>query len=712
MSSGAILRRLPLAALLLYIATLTLFPITNNDLWIHLKTGELVLSQGDVPDKDPYSFVAADRDYVAHEWLAAVLFHLVHSAAGTQGLILLKLLLVSGTCLALHGAARALGARTGSTLAAFLCVLYISSARFLVRPHLFSYLLTAIYLLLFLSYRRRGRGRAWLLAFPALQMLWANLHGGHLIGLALVSVFAVGETLSWCRERLGGGAGSAGPTGRQASTLWLLLLACVLASMATPYGYRLLLFPFQLTGMSLFMEGIYEWAPPYHASYNRSTMFGLYVAQLAWLCGALFLARPATPAAGRAGSRLRWLNTGMAGSAVALAALALLFLYVTPAVGPSMAEAEEIRTRNLLIGIVALVALHAAANLRTADFTGTGLILLLCLMSLRHNRAVTDAALGTLPFLAASTSLALHRLRRAREADAEGRTTRTRPALSVPALAGSLLLVSLSCWTLYSAYYYDFAGSGREKGLGVSRTMPVCATEFVERQGIGGNAFVSYSEAGLLIHRTFPAVKVGMDSRNDVYGEELYGEYREALRDPDRMSDYLARHHVDLFLLAYRSVEMPVIRSLLESGDWAPVHFDDRAFVLLRRGAGYDTIIRREEYQALRPGGIAEMTVTPANALRVLQEANRAVDACKASIVGRFWASKALQALGRLEEAVATNREILEIDPRHHRAMTEIGNIYAVLGRNEEAREMYREALEVEPGYWVARENLRRLSPQ
>ena len=54
--------------------------------------------------------------------------------------------------------------------------------------------------------------------------------------------------------------------------------------------------------------------------------------------------------------------------------------------------------------------------------------------------------------------------------------------------------------------------------------------------------------------------------------------------------------------------------------DWAPVHFDDRAFVLLRRNAGYDQIIRREEYQVLRPGGIAETTVTPANARRGLME--------------------------------------------------------------------------------------------
>ena len=71
-------------------AALSIAPVSANDVWIHLETGERVLAEGSVPDKDPYSFTASDRDYVAHEWLAGVLFQLVYRIGGTTALILFK----------------------------------------------------------------------------------------------------------------------------------------------------------------------------------------------------------------------------------------------------------------------------------------------------------------------------------------------------------------------------------------------------------------------------------------------------------------------------------------------------------------------------------------------------------------------------------------------------------------------------------------------
>src|SRR5262245_54599262 len=75
------------AGLAILIASLTVFKMSNNDIWIHLTTGRQILTTWHVPDKDPYSFTATDHDYVAHEWLSGVLFHLVYSVAGVNGLI-------------------------------------------------------------------------------------------------------------------------------------------------------------------------------------------------------------------------------------------------------------------------------------------------------------------------------------------------------------------------------------------------------------------------------------------------------------------------------------------------------------------------------------------------------------------------------------------------------------------------------------------------
>jgi len=88
------------------IAAMTVCKMSNNDIWIHLKTGEYVLAHW-VPHKDPYSFTAADHDYVAHEWLAAVFFHLVHAGFGVPGLIFAKALIVAATCALLAATAAA-----------------------------------------------------------------------------------------------------------------------------------------------------------------------------------------------------------------------------------------------------------------------------------------------------------------------------------------------------------------------------------------------------------------------------------------------------------------------------------------------------------------------------------------------------------------------------------------------------------------------------
>ena len=64
--------RLAAAALGILVVALTFTPITNNDLFLHLLTGRLVLETHEVPRVDDYSALARGRPYVAHEWLAAV----------------------------------------------------------------------------------------------------------------------------------------------------------------------------------------------------------------------------------------------------------------------------------------------------------------------------------------------------------------------------------------------------------------------------------------------------------------------------------------------------------------------------------------------------------------------------------------------------------------------------------------------------------------
>ncbi len=712
-----------LISLGLCIAAMTIFPMSNNDIWIHLQTGEYVLANGRVPEKDPYSFTAADRDYVAHEWLAGVIFHLVYAGGGVNGLILFKTLVIGAACFILCSAAKLLGSRLSVILPAFALVLYIASARFLVRPHVFSYLMGALYLWLFLRYRERGRRRAWLCLIPAAHILWTNLHGGYVQGLLMVATFALGESLIWMRaRRLRNGEGNALP-GRDVALLWSLPAVCLLASLVNPYGYRLLLFPFQLTGMQLFMQLIYEWTPPYHSSYNRSTMQLFYLILIAWLGVTFFLANRDRSRSRRGAERLIAPNAALV-AAIGLTILAILFfLYLLPPETEIEQRAEIARTRILMYAIAAIFALYAVVNARSVDFTLAGVFLLFYGLSLQHNRAVTDAAMATMPVVAAATSSLLRAApRRETGRSAPGQGDAERRAATPPAgpvapdrspassvLIGSLLLLGLAFHVAWYGYYYDFRGSKRGAGLGVADNMPVCAVDFIERNGINGHAFVTYADAALLIHRMYPDVKVNMDSRNDVYGEDLYREYLAALRTPEAMEAYLSRHRIDFFLLAYRDRTPAVFDRLEASGAWAPVYYDTRDFVLVRRTAQNEEWIDREAFLIIRPTPIGETVVTRENGFEALREAERAIRNCPTSTFGYFYKSRALQALGRLEDALAVNREILAFDPRYYRAYADMAYIYVLMDRPGKAIEMYEEALRIEPGYALARENLQRL---
>jgi hypothetical protein len=114
----------------------------------------------------------------------------------------------------------------------------------LIRPQtasLLLFVLTAVVL-------EAGRSRRWLLLFPPLLLaLWANLHGGFPVGLALVGCYALGETIEsgW----------------RRSLAWWLCLAGCMAGTLVNPYGadvYRYVL----LTTGTASARRIDEWLPP------------------------------------------------------------------------------------------------------------------------------------------------------------------------------------------------------------------------------------------------------------------------------------------------------------------------------------------------------------------------------------------------------------------------------------------------------------------
>src|SRR6266542_2233551 len=68
----------------------------------HLRTGEWVLANGQVPHRDIFSFTRADQPWFAWEWLWDVLFAGIFRLGGLQLVVLAHVLLLAGIFLLLY----------------------------------------------------------------------------------------------------------------------------------------------------------------------------------------------------------------------------------------------------------------------------------------------------------------------------------------------------------------------------------------------------------------------------------------------------------------------------------------------------------------------------------------------------------------------------------------------------------------------------------
>jgi hypothetical protein len=189
---------LAVAGLFAFAATAAFVPLDNNDIWIHLTTGRLILEEGAVPRADRYSFTAAGNRYVAHEWLAAAFYALAERVAGIPGVrVAGKLVPALALVAMLLVAARATRAPWELALPVSVLTLTIARRRVLARPELLAIpiLLTMLWLLWrdreLARAGRRSRALFWLVP---LEALWANLHASFLLGIAAVLVFAFAES--------------------------------------------------------------------------------------------------------------------------------------------------------------------------------------------------------------------------------------------------------------------------------------------------------------------------------------------------------------------------------------------------------------------------------------------------------------------------------------------------------------------------------------
>ena len=224
--------------------------LLDADSYLHVMIGRWIIAHGTVPQHDIFSYSMPDAPWVAHEWLAAIVFARLHDLFGWPGLaIMTAFCFAAAMGLLTSGLLRFLAptqALIGMALAAGLCFPHLFA-----RPHVLSWPLLVIWFSELAAARAEQRTPRW---YAALLMLpWANLHGSFVFGLgmaALVAGEAMLEASDWTQAaRVARGWGLFGA----------LSLA---AALATPYGIDGLLLPFRLMHMDFALSVTREWQSP------------------------------------------------------------------------------------------------------------------------------------------------------------------------------------------------------------------------------------------------------------------------------------------------------------------------------------------------------------------------------------------------------------------------------------------------------------------
>jgi hypothetical protein len=240
----------------------------------HTVVGEQTLAAGRVTDHDTFSFTRNGQPWAVHQWLGECCMALAHRISGMDGLLLGAVTLLA----ALYAWLAGLLVRTGMHVAWAAVVVALAvgvgSAHFHVRPHLASIVFQAITVWLLAQCEVGHMPVRRLFWLVPLFVLWTNLHGGVLGGIATVGLAAGGWVL--CRALKW-----EGPLKDRWSFLAVLALvpACALTIFVNPFGTEVPRTWLEIMRSDLLPRAIQE-----HAPLDWTSPSAWLVAGLAGIC--------------------------------------------------------------------------------------------------------------------------------------------------------------------------------------------------------------------------------------------------------------------------------------------------------------------------------------------------------------------------------------------------------------------------------------------
>ena len=218
--------------------------LLDPDLWWHLQTGQHIFLFRSIPHVDIFSFTKAGSEWVTHEWLSELFIYLIYRVGGWSALVAIFSGLVTAAFVITY---RRCEGRPYIASIALLLAAASSSPLVGIRPQMITFLLASIYLAILTAFGKDGSSRKLWWMVP-MMLIWANLHAGFALGLALILLYGISFALDGAFDRT--------------KKLAVMFVACATVVPLNPNGFRLITYPFETLLSPSMAAYIEEWASP------------------------------------------------------------------------------------------------------------------------------------------------------------------------------------------------------------------------------------------------------------------------------------------------------------------------------------------------------------------------------------------------------------------------------------------------------------------
>ncbi|MEA3449809.1 MAG: hypothetical protein U9Q85_02425 [Patescibacteria group bacterium] len=245
------------------------FSYLDPDLGWHLQIGQQIITEKSVPSIEYYNYPLLKNQWTDHEWLLNALTFFIFSKLGYFSLTVFYALLIIASLLLIKKIIINNYPQVNELLLVVIFLGGILSARpsLGVRLQEFTLLFLAILFFILDKYAKTKNIKT-LYSLPLLFFIWANAHGGFILGLGLLLVYIILILTPnfWNKilNKLKVFQKIPSLSSENKTSFLLLFLIAIISTLFTPYGIKLYELLGEYSG-TFYLSHILEWLPGWRA---------------------------------------------------------------------------------------------------------------------------------------------------------------------------------------------------------------------------------------------------------------------------------------------------------------------------------------------------------------------------------------------------------------------------------------------------------------